>query len=198
MPLPENIDATFLDQSTGDALHQQHHDALHAAYNDPATNWPEGNAAYRADSSPLVCDAGRMRAPFGSPSATVLNGWPIYSLPDGSFSAVSGTVEIPAGWTSVNVAVVLANLGAAGGNFAYRAYTPQQSGDGDTVASLVILSDSAVAAGAQNVKSYLTVATARAVTPGKPLNITFGRRGADATDTATTALGIFEFRVTKA
>jgi hypothetical protein len=39
-PLPEDIDATFPDKSSGDALHQQHHDLIHAALNaavNPAT-----------------------------------------------------------------------------------------------------------------------------------------------------------------
>lgn len=34
MPLPTNIDATYPDRTPGDALHQQHHDAIHQAIND--------------------------------------------------------------------------------------------------------------------------------------------------------------------
>lgn len=33
MTLPTNIDATYPDESSGDALHQQHHDVIHGAVN---------------------------------------------------------------------------------------------------------------------------------------------------------------------
>ena len=156
------------------------------------------SAAYRADSTPLVCSAANMRTQAGSPTPSNKNGWPIYSMPDGSFTVLGGTVDIPAGWSTVNVYAVLANGGAAGNNFGYRAYTPKQAGDGDTVPSLSLLADSTVAAGTQDVKGYLTITTGLAITGGKPLLVVFGRRGTDGDDTATTALHLYEFRVTKA
>lgn len=52
MTLPENIDASYLDQSPGDAAHQQHHDEIHGKVNripagtDPVLTETAGNAAY--------------------------------------------------------------------------------------------------------------------------------------------------------
>lgn len=50
-PLPDDIDATYPDRSAGDRLHQQHHDAIHAALSaavDPATGLPGTMAAENA------------------------------------------------------------------------------------------------------------------------------------------------------
>lgn len=60
MSLPTSIDASYPDRDAGDAAHQQHHDVIHRVVNDPATNWPEGNAAYEAKVSRTGATAGEV------------------------------------------------------------------------------------------------------------------------------------------
>lgn len=187
MTLPVNIDSSYPDRNPGDAAHQQHHDTVHAIVNDPATNWPEGNAAYRAPFVPashLALGSGSPQLVQGNNGANSVR-FPVWKLDPTSTEGIDGSIIVPAGATAVTVGVLWKSSATSGdavfqvvlGSFA----AGENVGSNQATGSLVTATTAATA----HVATDTTLISNSVVTAGDVLAIRLIRQAAEAADTLT-------------
>lgn len=97
MVLPENIDASYPDRSTGDRAHQQHHDEIHATIN----SLPDAPAGADEVALPILVPAilpPQVNLGFGGPSQSSIVYFSGYRQSDGLANRQVGwVVQLPPG-----------------------------------------------------------------------------------------------------
>lgn len=150
----------------------------------------------------LFISAGAFGANGGSPSNDSLGG-SAYSanswlLDADSLEQVGVNVDLPTFWTTANVEVYWANAGAGSGDVVWGLQINSLT-TGETIAFSPLIDTTVTAtAGARNVITATTLATALSVTSGDMWFVNVYRKGADAADTLTNDAGMLAVRVVRA
>jgi hypothetical protein len=163
-----------------------------------------GNAAFVAKAgSTIFVPAQGMIATFGAPTLTGIGAagdkmQAAWLLDATSPENLTGQVQIPPGWATVDVALWWTNAGTGAGDVRYHLITNVVSGAGTLGGANVVTDPPATGAPAQNVTKLDLLASALAVTAGSMLGFRLQRNAGNATDSLPNDCGVLALEIRRA